>query len=293
MRVPLLATACLAFIVACGSATSTTPTPAIPTAEATPSGPAGPPVVQAELSGSASVSGPLHFTDVTCANPTFSGLTIIADATNATPNLAIRLTLSSTAVAVQLDTGSGSSYRERDFAGSGISGFNASTGATVSSPLHDTTAANGKIGSIGSVSSITASVNCKGQTAGSGAFTFTGTTAQGAISSPLTVTRVTCSTLAGPGVYTMHAVGIGTVGTQAALIGVFGNASASGHYASVTLSLQNNPISYFFTSTAAANVTLSTTSARVDARVTEPYAPMDTLHVTGDATCGSSIQTSG
>src|SRR4029077_991500 len=105
-------------------------------------------------------------------------------------------------------TGSGMSYVERDFAGSGISGFDASTRATVHSPLHETTGPNGKIGSIGSASSITATIDCANQTTGSGSFTFTGTTTQGAITSPLTVTRVTCSTFSGPGTYNMHAVGV-------------------------------------------------------------------------------------
>ena len=282
---------CVLGLAACGgtsSATSSTPTP-----QPTPQGPSGPPVAQATLTGDTSVSGALHITDVTCADPGFAGSTIVANATNATPQLAIRLTVGAGSVVVQLDTGAGASYRERDFAGSGVSGFAAGSGATVNASLHETTSPNGNIGSIGHLSSVTATIDCAHQTPGSGSFTITGTIAQGVVASPLTATRVTCSPAGGAGTYGMHAVGFGTVGSQPAFIGIFANVTSSGHYASATVSPENASVSYFFTSTANADVTLSTTSAHIDAAVTEPYAPRDTLHVTGDATCGSTILTSG
>lgn len=268
-----------------GAAATATPAPtATPAATSTP----GPSSVQATLTGSSAgltgplVTGSVHF--VTCAEPTLSGPVILAFRSAADTTIGILLTIHQSSIAVRLASGSGTSYTERDFTGSGVTSFNASSGAQFSSSLTESTAAGTNKGTIGTVSSIAGSVSCGTFQVGSASLTLSGNTAGGAVGSSLTGARVLCGNN-GQGVYAT-VTGLGQVGSTPAIITVGGGTEASPMF--VVIGTASS--SYQFNTSAAGSVTVTATTATYHATVTEtsPVAGSHTLMVSGTASCGTS-----
>jgi len=189
-----------------------------------------------------------------------------------------------------VSSGAGSTFVSRSFEGTGVKGFNAATGVRIDSPLTETTAENPSAhpGTLGAITSITGSIDCGGQTAGTSNVKFSGTTAEGAVGGGARPFRVECDTSASAGDRVVL-VGIVKAGTEKAL--VFTTLGAD----SVTVfeSFPGPPASthQYLVNTSGA-VTLSATGARVAADVVEQNptnGSAHTLHLAGRVECGSSL----
>lgn len=257
---------------------------ATPTATPTP----GPSSLQASLVGSSAglsgalVVGNVHF--VTCAEPTLSGLTIFAFRYATDPSIGVLLTIRQAMITVRAAVGSGTNYTGREFTGSGVTSFDARSGAQFSSSLTESTAAGTNKGTIGTISSISGSVSCGSFKVGSASLTVTGTTAGGAVTGPLTQVRVLCGNN-GQGLYA-GVGGLGHVGSTPALITIGGGVQGAPLYVGV----QTASASYQFSTSAAGSATVTTAGATYSATVTEtsPVAGSHTLMVSGTSTCGTS-----
>jgi hypothetical protein len=279
-------------LTACGgSATSSsssggaasTPTPT-PEATATP----GPSSVQATLSGDpgiggALVTGSVHF--VTCDEPSLSGPDIVAFRSATNPAIGVLLTIRQGAIAVRLASGAASTYTERLFDGTGVTSFDASSGATFSSSLTESTPAGTQTGTLGMVTSISGSVSCGTFKKGSASVTVAGGTAGGDISGVLTMVRVLCGT-SGPGQQYATVTGLGKVGSTPAVITVGGGQGT----APLFVAVQTSSTTYQYSTSAAGSATVTTSGATYNATATEtaPTAGAHSLMVSGSATCGTS-----
>ncbi len=277
-------TAALA-VVACGSTTSTTTAPpATPTPAPTSSGPSGPPKAQVTLAGDASLAGGMTISTIECSYPSVSGEEIFVTGTlAASPGTSMHLTLSAGNVAVIMDTGSGTSFHAREFSGTGVTGFDAATGAQLDGPVTETTPATSNGTGIGRLTSISGSIDCAGQTPGTSTLAVSGTVTQGAASGSMTSVRVVCL----PANNEVETFGLTQVGGAPNYTAVF----AFSKQFTVDLVPPSGPAE-FFTSAASASVTVAGTSATIDGDATESLAAgatASTIHVSGQSTCGSSI----
>jgi len=282
-RVTCLAVLVLA-IAACGSTTtaSTTTNPT-PTASPTPSGPTGPPAAHASVVGDASLTGALTFSSVECSAPGLAGSSIGIFANPPNKNISIHMVVAAGNIQLRVDSGAGSTYRERDFAGTGVTAFDAANGATITSQLTETTVAGSATSGIGALTSISGSIDCMHQTPGSATITFSGGGAS-VVSGGLTSVRVLCLNFASGNA--VQIFGLGQTGTSRESVGLF--------VSSTSFNLFFTPSSgagLYYAGQPGGTETLTGTGAHVDA--TGVYKPATgtstaTVHVTGDATCGSS-----
>jgi hypothetical protein len=270
-----------------GAATQTATPPATPTP--LPTSTPGPASEQGTLTGDARITGPLnsngsvHF--VNCDEPSLDGPTIQAFGQSADAAVGVFLTIRAGSIAVRLGSGSGATYTERDFTGTGVTSFSPASGAQYSSSLTETTAAGGNKGGIESISSIAGSVSCGTFTTGSGTITVAGDTGTGLIAGALTSLRVKCgSSTQGP--YATVA-GLSHVGSALVLVDLAGGTAPSPFFVSVSTPAGFKQ--YESTSTTAVTfpssgvVTYNTTATESTPTTTGKH----TLTVSGTATCGS------
>jgi hypothetical protein len=187
---------------------------------------------------------------------------------------------------VRLGSGSGKTYTERDFQGSGVSGFDATRGATVNSTLTDMTAAGTAKGTIGAVSSISGTVDCGNQHPGSGEITVTGDTGDGVVSGNVTSLLVRCDTTA-TGQNDL-VLGLTHVGAAPAFVEIGGGAGTG----TITLfvALQTATGSHFYSTTTPGTQSFSTGHITYKGTATEAAAAGGAPHsvaVAGNATCGT------
>jgi hypothetical protein len=276
----------VAALAACGgtTGTSTTASPkGTPTATPTPSGPTGPPAAQGAVVGDAGLTGALTFSSVECSAPALTGSSIITFANPPDKNISIRMVVAAGSVQLRVDSGSGSTYRERDFMGTGVTAFDAANAATINSPLTETTAPGSATSGIGALTSINGSIDCMHQTPGSATITFSGGAAN-VVSGGLTSVRAICLNAATGDV--VQIFGIGQAGTTQQSVALF--VFANGFNLFLTPS---TGAGLYYAGQPGGTETLTGTGTHVDA--VGLYKPTTgtstaTVHVTGDATCGSS-----
>lgn len=270
------------LVVACSD-----PKPAAgPTASSSSEAPAGfvpvgTPIGQLGFTGDGALTGPVSVS-IRCDFPELDGQTITVLGTAADGSTQTIVDIGSSKVRVRLYTGTATDYHERVFEGSGVSDFNGSQGAVVDSPLTEVAPTRGNTpGSIGAVSATKGSIDCNGQQPGSTTITLTGDTAEGRLdASPIERALVECNTdsLGNEAVV----LGIVTVGTTKVLASVELRADGVGVSETLpagSLHKYRGPLG---------TATISTTAAHVSADAVEQDAtPPHSLHVEGDATCGS------
>ena len=282
----------LLWISACGSpSTGSAPSPPPPTPAP------GPPTSTFTLTGDGSLTGsPLTSLSVSCYVPGFNGRLIAvsgqvgqqADAPYVT------VTIESSKVTVGEAAGSGSAYSSRSFSGSGVSGFDPTKGARVSGPLTETASSVAK-GTLGALTAITGSVSCGNQMPGTTNIKISGSTAEGTVGD-FGATRVACiTTRYGQGV-TVNA--LTTIGGRPALVSVFIEKYVSGPSVTnapaftMNQQFQNAPGHFYVRVPGNGTFTVTGTGGHVDGDVVEQQvaggATPHTLHISGDATCGSS-----
>jgi hypothetical protein len=280
-RVSLLAVLVLA-IAACGSTTTTSPA-ASATASPTPSAATGPPAAHGAVMGDAGLTGALTYSSIECSAPGLAGGSIVTFASPPDTNISIRMVVAAGSIQLRVDSGSGSTYRERDFSGTGVTAFDAANGATINSQLTETTAPGSATSGIGALTSINTSIDCMHQQPGSATVAFSGGGAD-VVSGGLTSVRVICLNAATGDV--VQIFGIGQTGTSRDSVGLF--VFPNGFNLFLTPS---SGAALYYAGQPGGTETLTGSSTHVDA--VGMYKPATgtstaTVHVTGDATCGSS-----
>ena len=292
----------------CGGAAATPPptAPAIvtPVPLPTPIPTKGPAAAALSVTGDPAAAGLTDNMQVQCDMPAFGGSQIVLYRQNTAQGLAFRIVLTPGQVSVRYAYGAGKTYLERDFVGTGVSGFDAATGATIDSSLADappppaTSSASTPPASpaatptpavvLGALASIKGSVDCGNQTAGSSTMTLNGTTALGQLTDvTLNPVRVECDTSVayGPSVLVD---GMATVGTTPTLFIIAGRAAQF----SVAEEPQTGGVG-FFVGKVAGSVTLSAGGVHISGTAALQSPPKGvaptTITVAGDATCGSTV----
>ena len=281
------------LVAACsGSAATTAPGPttgavdtvaavtAAPTPTAAPT--KGPATESLSVVGPAGATGGVTNAQIRCDFPAPDGtsyINVIGQPVD--PNLSVYVNVSAGLVTVRFDSGSGSTYVERDFSGTGVTSFDAGKGAQIDTQLTEipTTGAHGTLGVL---TSLKGSIDCGNQTPGSSTLSLTGSTTKGDLSGGLTPVNVQCVTNTfGKSV---SIIGVAQVASTATLAVI----SISPGTASVSLSSDG-----FFRNTATAVATLTPTGAHVDADLLEQNPAAGTkahsIHMSGDAICGTTI----
>ena len=120
----------------------------------------GPASSQFALTGTADLTGPVSAQTIVCDRPSLDGPEIFFLGQAGTTGPQVVIFLRAGHVEVRVATGSGATLRERDFAGTGVTTFDAATGAQLDTPLTETTAAGAAIGDLGALSHISGTIDC-------------------------------------------------------------------------------------------------------------------------------------
>jgi hypothetical protein len=189
--------------------------------------------------------------------------------------------LSPGAVRMRVASGSGSTYRQREFDGTGVTGFDGARGAQIDSTLHENKAAAYSPGTLPAATSIKGDIYCGGQRPGSSTILVSGDTGEGVVSGGLDPVRVQChtSTLG----KTVNAVGILKLGTKRVLVFVNGQPGSF----MVLISPPGGTTKNF--KSASGTATTTDTGMHVSGDVVEQVAAgtAHTVHAAGDAVCGA------
>lgn len=282
-----LAAAVLLLVAACGSAAPTpspSPTPSpTPTPKPTP----GPAAATLTISGDPAVAGDLEPIDVRCNYPSVDGSTIVLSWHSKDRNQAIRVVVAAELVTVQYTSGSGKTYAERDFQGTGVAGFHAGNGAGIDSPLDPVLTALEE-GTLGPIVAIRGSIDCGNQKAGSSTLTLSGVTATGKLSGLfLQPVRVECN--ATPNAESVEIVGAADVGTNPTLF-VF-HATVNGF--SLSQQPKTGPAVVYLnkqlTSVKLAPLSASINGDAVEALPSRSKLKPHKLTILGDVVCGTVV----
>ena len=265
----------------CSTTGTTTPSTRPPTSSAPATKPS---TASISFTGGAGITGAASDPSVRCNFPVLEGLSIAVLANLPDSTLLARVGLRSGKVKVIVSSGSCPDYHERAFEGTGVTSFDAAQRAVVDSTLTETAAAAGSTkGSLGAMTAIKGSVECRDQTAGTSAVTITGDTAEGALAAAvLDPARVECD--ASPDGDEVVASGLVTVGATKVLVAV-------GLTSDGAVTLDETLPSGSHRYTASGSSTVTSTGAHVRADVVEQVkqgaaTPAHTLHVEGDLSCG-------
>jgi hypothetical protein len=271
-------TACLVIVAACSGGSKSSSTSSLPPHSTVPT---ALPTATISLTGGVGLTGAATETSARCSFPTLEGssIAVLGQAPDST-SLA-RIGLRSRHVKVFLSSGSGPTYHERAFEGTGVTSFDAAQGAVVDSELTETAATPGSTkGNVGAITAIKGSVDCGDQTAGRSTVTLTGRTAEGALArATLDPVRVECD--ATPGGDEVVASGLVAVGATRALVSI---GLTSDGAVTVDESLPTTSHRYV----APGSSTVTSTGAHVRARVVEQGTATrpHVLDLDGDLVCG-------
>jgi hypothetical protein len=222
---------------------------------------------------------------VRCQEPTLTGGVITVSGAAPDNSYLIYITVSAGHVKINLTHSEGASFYQRMFEGSGVAGFDAATGASLSGDLAETTPAGTSSGTIGAPASISGSVDCNGQQRGTAAITVSGTLPEGTLSGRIETPRVEC--VKNGTVSSMFVIGLMTLGDSRALV-------------SITIDTDQFDITvnpgagyYELTASGAGTGTLTdATSGTVAGTATgtgSSGGPTQSLQVSGSATCGTTV----
>ena len=279
----LLVAACSGSASTTGSSPSIAASPAVPTATTAPTAAPtkGPATQHLTLAGPAGAAGGVSLAGIRCNLPSPGGLQISVLGQPADPNLSVYIFVSSGNVSVRYDSGSGSTYVERDFAGTGVTNFDAGKGVQIDSPLTEVPNSDAH-GSLGVLTSISGSIDCGNQQPGSSTLSFSGPTSKGALSGGLAPVNVECIT--------------NTFGQSVSVLGI---AQVDSVPTFLVISISPGTLSVsasgdgFYRNTSTTQAALTATGAHVNGDVLEQNvakgATAHTIHVTGDVICGTTI----
>lgn len=232
------------------------------------------------MTGAIGLAGAATSPSVRCNFPDLDGLGIAVLAQPPDSTLQARIGLRSGKVKVFVSSGSGPDYHERAFEGTGVSSFDAASGAAIDSTLAETNATAGSTpGDLGVITAINGFVECGDQTAGTSTVTISGDTAEGALTAAvLDPVRVECD--ASPDGDEVAASGLTTVGSATARVAI--GLTSDG---AVTVDENLPSISHRYVADGSSTVTSRGAHVRADV-VEQGATPAHTLHVEGDLVCG-------
>ena len=261
-----------------GGGSGSTSIPATATPAPTPVPPAG---GQFTATGTIPLGMAVTAALVTCSFPSLNGPEITMRVSTADQSMGGFITLTSSTVYLRIGSGSGKTYTQRNFAGPGVTDFNATKGATFNAHLADITPAGQNAGTIGVVTAISGSVSCGTKNPGGGTLTITGSSTGGAIRGPLTSMLVGC-----PVGQTFSLInGLTQVGSAPASVEI-GGGSGGAYFASISTS----STAYFFSSSVANLYTLGNGHVvwhHAELTQTGTGGAGHTITINGDATCGT------
>lgn len=134
------------------------------------------PSASLHITGDPELAGDVVDASVVCSFPTVDGLQVSVFAHAPDFRISYRMLVAADKVFVNVDSGAGATFRERNFQGRGVPAFDVAKGAQLDSQLLDTAPSAGVArGSIGRITAVKGSVNCGNQTPGSSTITVTGT----------------------------------------------------------------------------------------------------------------------
>ena len=252
-----------------------------PTEAPSPSPSKGPATATFAITGTAGLTGPVTPTTITCDQPGLDGPSISVLGT-AGSGPAIVLFISAGHIEARVGTGAAATLKLRTFVGTGVTTFDATTGATFDTQLTETTDKGAAVGNLGSLSAISGTIDCGDQHAGTSSVVLSGESALGTISATVTSVHVTCTVIGSASYATVNE--LGTAGTTPVL--VFVNASAT----QLQVVLETRTVASIYSSTAPGLVTFTPGGVTVAGDLTETVkagATPHVLHVAGDATCGT------
>lgn len=283
-------------VAACGGTATTTPTPtattppaaATPTSapSATPAPSKGPATAQFSLVGTAGLTGPVTTQEITCGGPTLDGPQIFFLGRSGANGPQVVIFILAAHIEVRVATGSADTLRLRNFVGTGVTSFDAASGARLDSPLTETTDAATATTGIGALTSISGTVDCGNQQAGSSTLIVSGLTTFGQLSGSLTSIHVTC-TVTASGTY-VGTQGLMTAGSTPVLVFI----TASTGLLQVAVEIRGS--GEFFSSKGSGLVALETNGAQMSGSVEVEQAGATPsphmVHVAGESICGTTIQ---
>jgi hypothetical protein len=277
---PSTAPAAAASASADASPSSAAPSSAAPS----PSASKGPATSTFALAGTKGTTGPVTANEIVCDRPSLDGPTIFYLGHSGSSGPQVVIFVRAGYVEVRLGTGSGTTLHVRSFEGSGVTGFDGATGATLDSTLTETTPAGTAIGDLGAVTSIKGSLDCGNETLGTSTVAITGETGMGTLG-PLTDALVTC-TIVSTGTF-VGITSLTTAGTTPVLVIVTAGT------ASLQVAVETKTEVDFFSNTDAGATTMAADGASMsgDAKdAAKTGAIQHTIHVAGDATCGTTVK---
>ena len=231
----------------------------------------GPPTAQFSITGTAGLTGPVTTQSIGCNKPSLDGpeIDFIGKAGANGPMIVIFARAGH--AEVRVGTGAASTLRLRTFVGSGVTSFDAATAT----------------GDLGALRSISGTIDCGNQQPGSANVVVSGPSPYGQLAGALTDADVTC-TVTASGTY-VGIVGLSTAGTTPVLL--FVTAST----ALLQVSVGTKTAGTFYTAKGSGLTTLVPGGATIAGDVMEAAPSGSTpspnlLHVTGSATCGTTIQ---
>lgn len=247
----------------------------------------GPATAQFSIVGTAGLTGPVTAQRISCNGPSVDGpeISFIGRAGASGPDIVIFARAGH--VEVRVGTGSAATLRLRTFVGSGVTSFDAATGLTLDTTLTETTDAATATGSLGALSSISGSLDCGNEQPGSASIVVSGLSPYGQLDGAMTGVNVTC-TVTASGTF-VGIAGLGMAGTTPVLLLVTASAGL------LQVAVETKTAGSFYTGKGSGFVTLvpggATITADVNAAVPSGSTPSpNLLHVTGTATCGTTLQ---
>lgn len=273
------------------TASATTAPPPTTTIESTTTlapAPKGPATANLTFVGDTGLAGASSHPVLSCNFPTVDGTEVVRLlAQPADPAALFNITVSSGKIMIVVASGSGTAYTARWFEGTGVTGFDPSKGVQINAQLTETTPSTSNPGTIGAITSVTGSIDCGDQTAGTSTVTYSGDSLEGPINAPPTPFRVECDTSAQGNFVSF--VSIVSVGLLKALF--FTTFQPDSINAFETFA--GPPIAqhqYVVKATGAS--TLTGSEAHVVGDIVEQSPPSGvahTLHIEGDVTCGATV----
>jgi hypothetical protein len=252
-----------------------------PSAPASPAG-SGPATATLTVVGDPHLAAGMTAPVIQCNFPDPSGVVINVVAASADQADHLFVRVGSGGYAVVIGAGSGTTATSREFQGTSVTGFDAARGAQLSGTLTETTKPGTATGSLPALTSVTGTINCGGQTAGSGTVHVTSTLPEGAVDADLDPIRVACNVDAA-GKTTVVVVGIVPVASTKTVFAatILPNGGVSVYIATPTTHLLNA------TATTSGTISGQGGTFNADAVTAPGVSPSISAHIAGTAVCGS------
>jgi hypothetical protein len=238
------------------------------------------------ITGTAGLTGSVTTQTITCNQPSLDGPEIFFLGQSANGS-SIVIFARAGHVEVRVGTGSAATLRLRTFVGSGVTTFDAATGAALDTTLTESTDAATATGSLGALSAISGTIDCGNELPGTADIIVSGPTPYGQLGGALTGVNVTC-TVTSSATY-VGVVGLGTAGTTPVL--VFVTASTG----TLQVSVETKTAGATYSAKGDGVNTLVPNGATIAGDLSQSIPSGSTpnpnlIHVAGSATCGTTKQ---